>query len=291
MLRGWLVPKPRASPLLRQWSRWLRSWFRRPGPVPSRRRAPAGRFRSRPVAPRSRPTGVARREAGSPICRTVPPERTAIRSAIRSASSARCDTCTTVVARSLRASSRSSKNARRASASRPAAGSSSSNNPGSTARARARLTRCASPPESVGALRFANSATPSRSSAAWAARMRGRPVEPTPAQRQLDVPDHAGREQARSLCRVADAAPKVQIGARDRRAVHLHASNARRLSSPAMSRSKVVLPAPFGPSTASRSPARRSSRPIASTSRPPRRWRTSRRLTTAPMRRRAAGPT
>ena len=59
----------------------------------------------------------------------------------------------------------------------------------------------------------------------------------------------------------------------------------------ARSRRSVVLPAPFGPRTARRSPDARSRAGMRSTSRPPLRWRTSRRVRAAPTSCCAAGPT
>ena len=198
-----------------------RTASRQPAPAKTHRPRPGARSRSRPAARQSRPPAAARSPPGLSNWRIVPSVKTATRSPNRRASSARCETCTTVVARSLSAASRSSKNARRASASSPAAGSSRSSSRGSIARARARLTRCASPPESERAFRSARPATPMRSRAASATALRARASMPRQRKRKLDVANHAGGEQPRTLRCVADVAPGLDVGVGDWYPVYL----------------------------------------------------------------------
>ena len=162
---------------------------------------------------------------------------------------------------------------------------------GSTASARARLTRCASPPESESALRFgeARDAQALERSVGRGALPR-RPVDPSPAQRQLDVANHARREQPRPLGRVADAAPKLQ--------------SAPAIGTPSTSTVPDVGPrAPRAAGAGSSCLRRLGPAPRAARPRPGRARRSRARLArhgggerpaglrTAPTKRRAAGPT
>ena len=119
------------------------------------------------------------------------------------------------------------------------------------ARARARLTRCCSPPE-----RAPRRAGP-RGARPPAAPGRLGPVlgaqtarDLAPAQRQLDVAPDAGAEQSRAAESRSRPVRRQRADAAALRAdgVDGHAPGVRR-STAASSRSSVVFPAPFGPST------------------------------------------
>ena len=137
-------------------------------------------------------------------------------------------------------------------------GSSSSSTSGSSANARARLTRCASPPDSVRDDRSrqpadAESREPAlRALSPLAARDAAQP------QPRLDVVECRAVEQQRLLEDDRHTPPELQFAPARRLALEQHGPDVGRSSS-ASWRSNVVLPAPLGPMIASTSPARTSS--------------------------------
>jgi len=89
------------------------------------------------------------------------------------------------------------------------------------ASASARLTRWASPPDSESALRSAKRTMFRRLKSRKRGASPGGTVEPSPAQRQLNVANHGRGEQSGALRRIADPPPDVGAGVRDRLAVDL----------------------------------------------------------------------
>ena len=109
----------------------------------SRRSCSSRRRSSRRRSSPARGTGC----AASAYCSTLPPDMTAIRSEIESASSWSCVTNTVVMPMRCWISRMSSRTRTRSFASRFESGSSSSSTFGSSTSARASATRCCSPPE------------------------------------------------------------------------------------------------------------------------------------------------
>ena len=234
--------------------------------------AGAGRPRARPAAPvagSARPAGPRSRcgagpvtSPASPACTTRPSSTMTSRSASTIASSGSWVTSTVAPSNDgeVAVAARPGRPAGCA-ASSAASGSSSSSSRGSAASARASATRWACPPESWRGLRPACSASPTRSSQS-AARSRASPpgdaAGSAARRRRCPARSGAGRAGSPGTPRRPGAAParagrratgrrRPVPSSRIRPVVERHAGRPARAA-------RCVLPAPFGPSSATTSP-------------------------------------
>ena len=227
--------------------------------------------------------GALKTSVGAPHWRSRPSISTATRSARRSASPRSCVTSTVVGRVSARIRAKSSSSCPRVGASTPAKGSSSSSTSGRAAKALARLTRWASPPESDRARRRDRLATPKRSSHSWASRRRSR--RPTPRRRsgsstfsRTDMLNSNGSWKAADIRRRVATGLAVIGSPSSSSSPLLGGSRSCRVAS------NVLLPAPLGPITAVTSRRGSSSSGTLSTRRPPRSTTRSRISMCAPSR-------
>ena len=177
---------------------------------------------------------------------TTPSRSTTTRSASATASATSWVMSTVVkpCSRQMRASS--SCISARVSASSAPNGSSRSSTPGRLTSARASATRCFWPPESTDGQSLARSARPTSASAAV------RRFAPARLARDADIADHPlPQQQARILEEQPDRALQPDRPARRRSGPRPAVG----VSSPAISRSSVVLPPPERPTTARNCPA------------------------------------
>ncbi len=195
-----------------------------------------------------------------------PSASTSTRSASKTASSTSCVT-SSVVGRCARHRSVTSPCMRiRVSASRAANGSSSSSRRGSRTKARARATRCASPPDNVAGHASRWRCNPTSRSAASARPRASRPLRPSVTLRHTCF--HGSRRGSWNATATGlGSVIRASAGAGSR---------------PASVRSSVVLPDPLRPSRAVNDPAARSRSSASSTVFAPKR-RVRRRIETPPV--------
>ena len=204
--------------------------------------------------------GRATRSAIEPSAVMRPPSSTTTRSARTAASRGSCVTTMHGPAWACRWPRSCRRTSARTSASSAASGSSSSSAAGAGARARASATRCASPPDSRCTRAWRSSCSPRRSSqasACWCADALVWPAARRP-NATFSVASRCANSSrswnTRPMERSSGGTLMAVAGASSTRSPN-RTSPASIGCSPATTRSRVVLPAPFGPSTATVSPA------------------------------------